>query len=70
MYTTVALPPLILTSVDYHIAAAESHEEAAEAHRQAAAAYMYGDFQQANEKARLARQYGMQASEQCALAME
>ena len=35
MYTTVALPPLILTSVDYHIAAAESHEEAAEAHRQA-----------------------------------
>ena len=70
MSNPAVLPPLVLTSVDYHTAAANRHEEAAEAHRQAVAHYTYGDFQQANEQARLARTYGQQAIEQCSLAME
>jgi hypothetical protein len=70
MSNSAALPALIVTSVDYHKAAADRHEEAAEAHRQAASSYMYGDFQQANAHARLARAYGTQALEQCSLAME
>lgn len=64
------MPPLILTSVDYHKAAAKYHEDAAEAHQQAAAHYTYGDYQRAIEQARLAREYGFQAVEQCSLAME
>jgi len=70
MYTTQTQPPLIMTSVDHHVAAAEHHEEAAESHRQAAAHYSYGDYQQANEQARLAKGQGRQAEKHCALAME
>jgi len=60
----------ILTSADHHVAAAECHEEAALSHRQAAAYYSYGDYQQANEQARLARGCGRQAENYCALAMD
>jgi hypothetical protein len=69
MYKT-ELPPLVMTSVDHHIAAAEHHEEAAESHRQAASHYTYGDYQQANEHARLARDYGKRAEEHCEIAMK
>lgn len=60
----------VMTSADHHVAAAEYHEEAAESHRNAAAHYVYGDYQKANENARLAKGYGQQAEECCALAME
>lgn len=65
-----SLPPLIMTSVDHHIAAAERHEEAAEYHRLAAAHYTYGEYQQANEQALLARSAGQKAEEHCLLALE
>ena len=61
---------LVMTSADHHVAAAEHHEEAAESHRMAASHYAYGDYQQANEQARLAKDYGKQAEERCILAME
>ncbi len=61
---------LIMTCADHHVAAAEHHEEAAEFHRNAAAHYVYGDYQQANENARLAKDYGQQAEQCCALAMK
>ena len=63
-------PPLVMTSVDHHIAAAEHHEEAAESHRQAASHYTYGDYQKANEHARMAKDCGRRADEYCAMAME
>jgi hypothetical protein len=56
--------------MDHHVAAANYHEEAAESHRKAAALYAYGDYQQATEHAQLAKTYGQQAEESCALAME
>lgn len=65
---SVMLP--VMTSADHHLAAAEQHEEAAESHRNAAAHYAYGDFQQAQEHARLAKDYGNQAGESCMRAME
>ena len=55
MYTKSMLSPLVMTSMDHHVAAAEHHEEAAESHRKAAALYAYGDYQQANEHAQLAK---------------
>ena len=70
MYAIDKPSPLIMTSVDHHVAAAEHHEEAAESHRQAAAHYTYGDYQQANEHARLAKSYGERAEEYCIRAME
>jgi len=63
-------PAVVMTSVDHHVAAAEHHEEAAESHRQAAAHFTYGDYQQANEKAQLAKSYGQKAEEHCLRAME
>jgi hypothetical protein len=63
-------PSLVMTSVDHHEAAAKHHDEAAESHRNAAAHYAYGDYQQANEQARLARDFGKQAEEHCSRAME
>jgi hypothetical protein len=56
--------------MDHHIAAAEHHEEAAKSHRKAALYYTDGDNQNANEAATLARAYGHQAEEHCALAMQ
>jgi uncharacterized protein YbjT (DUF2867 family) len=70
MQTEQKSSPVVMTSADHHVAAAERHEEAAESHRQAAAHYTYGDYQQANEQARLAKGYGEQAEEHCTLAME
>ena len=60
----------IMTNMDHHVAAAGHHEDAAESHRKAAALYAYGDHQQANEHALLAKSYGQQAEECCVLAME
>jgi len=70
MYSQQTQSPLVMTSMDHHVAAAEHHEEAAESHRKAAALYAYGDYQQAAEHARLAKGHGQQAEECCALAME
>jgi uncharacterized protein Yka (UPF0111/DUF47 family) len=70
MYTKSMLSPLVMTSMDHHVAAAEHHEEAAESHRKAAALYAYGDYQQANEHAQLAKGYSQQAEECRVLAMD
>lgn len=70
MYSAQTQSPLVMTSVDHHTAAAEHHEKAAESHRNAAAHYAYGDYQQANEQARLAEGYGERAQECCVLAMQ
>ena len=70
MYTTQTQSPLVMTCMDHHVAAANYHEEADESHRKAAALYAYGDYQQATEHAQLAKTYGQQAEESCALAME
>ncbi len=70
MYSTQKPSPLVLTSIDHHVAAAELHEDAAESHRSAAAHYSYGDYQQANEQARLAKDYGLKAVEHCQQAMK
>jgi hypothetical protein len=70
MHRPPTVLPLIRTSADHHVAAAELHEEAAGAHRLAAAHYIYGDYQQANEQARLAKGYGRQAENYCGLATE
>ena len=64
------LPLQIMTSVDHHRAAAEHLEEAAEYHRLAASHYTYGDYQQANENALLAKGLARRAEEHCLLAME
>jgi hypothetical protein len=70
MYSVEKPSQLIMTSVGHHVAAAERHDEAAESHRQAAAHYTYGDYQQANEQARLAKGFGERAEEHCSRAME
>ena len=70
MQTQCSNSALIMTCADHHAAAAEHHEEAAEYHRNAAALYEYGDYQKAHENAQLAKDYGQQAEECCALAMK
>jgi hypothetical protein len=70
MYSQQTQSPFVMTSMDHHVAAAGYHEEAAESHRKAAALYAYGDYQQANEHALLAKGHGERAGECCALAME
>ena len=70
MHILQRIPYPVLTASDYHESAAEHHDEAAELHRQAAAQYAYGDYQQANEHALLAKGHGERAGECCALAME
>ena len=69
MYTTSTVSPLVTTSMNHHVAAAEHHEAAAESHRRAAELYASGEYQQANEHARRAKQCGLHAVEACALAM-
>lgn len=70
MYPVETPKPIVKTNMEHHISAAEFHEEAAESHRQAAALYAYGDYDQSNHHAQLARGYGRQAEESCQLAME
>jgi len=70
MNKTDALMLPVMTSADHHTAAAEQHAEAAESHRNAAAHYVYGDFQQASEYAKLAENYGNEAQQSCKRAME
>jgi len=70
LYTKSMPSQPVMTSMDHHVAAAEHHEEAAEAHRKAAALYAYGDYQQSNEHAALAKGYGQQAEECRVLAMD
>lgn len=60
---------MVMTCADHHVAAADYHKEAAEHHEEAAAHYTYGDYQKANEHARLAQDYGQQAEARCLLAM-
>jgi len=70
MHTTETSLLSTMTSADHHVLAAEHHEDAANLHRKAAAHYTYGDYQQANEHALLAKGYGLQAEEHCTRAME
>jgi hypothetical protein len=70
MYSTQTQSSPEMTSADHHSAAADRHEEAARSHRDAAAHYTYGNYQQGNEHALLAKSYGIQAERHCLLAME
>ncbi len=64
------LPFQMLTSVDHHKAAAEHLEEAAAHHRLAAVYYTLGDYDQAEENARIARYFSCKAQEHSLMATE